>query len=75
MAVELPPQQYDRILIFLCQFLNLTHNNHPFYAPRRLAFLLCLVSVPIICHVVVSQRSPATPPSILLASDGPADDA
>ena len=29
MAVELPPQRYDRILILPCQFLNLIHNNHP----------------------------------------------
>jgi len=34
----------------------------------------CLASVTIIYCVVVGQRSPATPPSILLASDGPADD-
>ena len=34
----------------------------------------CLAGVTVICGVVVSQRSPATPPSILLASDGLADD-
>ena len=35
----------------------------------------CLASVTIIYCVVVGQRSPATPPSILLTSDGPADEA
>ena len=39
-----------------------------------MTYFPCLASVTIICRVVVGQRSPATPPSILLAYDGPADD-
>ena len=39
-----------------------------------MTYFPCLASVTIIYCVVVGQRSPATPPSILLASDGPADD-
>ena len=39
-----------------------------------MTYFPCLVSMTIIYCVVVGQRSPATPPSILLASDGPADD-
>ena len=38
-----------------------------------MTYFPCLASVTII-YCVVGQRSPATPPSILLASDGPADD-
>ena len=39
-----------------------------------MTYFPCLASVTIIYCVVVGQRSPATPPSILLAYDGPADD-
>ncbi len=39
-----------------------------------MTYFPCLASVTIIYCVVVGQRSPAMPPSILLAYDGPADD-
>ena len=37
--------------------------------PRPVTCFTCLTGEGTICFVVVSQRSPATPPSILLASD------
>ena len=39
-----------------------------------MTYFPCLASVTIIYCVVVGQRSPAMPPSIHLAYDGPADD-